>query len=155
MQVCSPSVSFMAQETYAVENTTDFSIHFLWLPNFLLDRSLPLITLLTLVIFCAVLILMSMYCFCLASASVAERNICKRAVQQLSCLQAMVRDSHSLELSSDGVCIVNTIVCLIWVRKFHNCLWNLCLPGSRLCWNAASLFFHNSFENELKPFKIF
>lgn len=53
MQVCSPTVSFMAQGTYTIESTTAFSAHLCWLPNFLLDQSLPLVTLLRLVIFCA------------------------------------------------------------------------------------------------------
>ena len=51
---------------------------------------------------------------------------------------------------------VNTIVCLIWVRNYHNCLWK-CLPTRqhRLCWEPDFLFFHTSFEKEVKPFKIF
>lgn len=52
MQVRSPSVSFMARETYAIESTTAFSAYLCWLPNFLRDRSLPLMTLLRLVNFC-------------------------------------------------------------------------------------------------------
>lgn len=64
MQVCGPSVSFMAQEMYAIESTTAFSVHLCWLPNFLLDQSLPLMTLLRLVIFCAVSFLMSIYWLC-------------------------------------------------------------------------------------------
>ena len=64
MQACSPNVSFMAQETYAVESTTAFSVQWCWLPNFLLNRSLPLVTLLRLVIFCAVFIMMSIYWLC-------------------------------------------------------------------------------------------
>lgn len=53
-------------------------------------------------------VLTPFWCLCIgcaqASGSVAERNICKRAMQQLSCLQAMVKDSHTLEPSSNGVC---------------------------------------------------
>lgn len=64
MQVCSPTVSFMAQGTYTIESTTAFSAHLCWLPNFLLDQSLPLMTLLRLVIFCAVSILMSVHWLC-------------------------------------------------------------------------------------------
>lgn len=67
MQVCSPTVSFMAQGTYAIESTTAFSAHLCWLPNFLLDQSLPLMTLLRLCIGCAQ-----------DCGFVAERNIQKR-----------------------------------------------------------------------------
>lgn len=53
-------------------------------------------------------VLSPFWCLCIgcaqASGSVAERNIWKRAVQQLLCLQTKVRDCHSLELSSGGVC---------------------------------------------------
>lgn len=64
MQVCSPTVSFMAQGTYTIESTTAFSAHLCWLPNFLLDQSLPLVTPLRHVIFCAASILMSVHWLC-------------------------------------------------------------------------------------------
>lgn len=64
MQVCNPTVSFMAQGTYTIESTTAFSAHLCWLPNFLLDQSLPLMTLLRLVIFCAVSVLLSVHWLC-------------------------------------------------------------------------------------------
>lgn len=51
MQVCSLSVSFMAQEAYAIESTTDFSVHLCWLRNFLLDQSFSLMTLLSFLFF--------------------------------------------------------------------------------------------------------
>lgn len=51
-----------------------------------------------------------------ASGSVAERSVRKGAVQQLSCLQVTVRDSHSLELSSSGVC-ARMRLC-VWILLF-------------------------------------
>lgn len=74
MQVYSPSVSFMAQEAYAIENTTAFSAYLCWLPNFLHDRFLPLMTPLRLVIFCADSILMSIYWLCSGSLF-REKNL--------------------------------------------------------------------------------
>lgn len=74
MQVCSLSVSFMAQEAYAIESTTDFSVHLCWLHNFLLDQSFSLMTLLSFLFylfifyfiffFCALSVLMSIYWGC-------------------------------------------------------------------------------------------
>lgn len=64
MQVCSPTVSFMVQGIYTIESTTAFSAHLCWLPNFLFDQSLPLVTLLRLVIFCAVSVLISLHWLC-------------------------------------------------------------------------------------------
>lgn len=66
-------------------------------------------TLLKLVIFCGLHFDVHLLVVLQASRSVADRNIRKGAVQQLLCLQAMVRGSHRLELSSRGVC---TCMCL-------------------------------------------
>ena len=65
-------------------------------------------------------VLSPFWCPCIScaqvSGSVAERNICKRAMQQLSCLQAMIRDSHSLKLSSGGV---RACMCFcVWILSF-------------------------------------
>lgn len=135
MQVCSPTVSFMALGTYAIESTTAFSAHLYWLPNFLLDQSLPLMTLLRLVIFCAVSVLMSVHWLC------SGQGVCGREkYMEEGCATAFVSANKGQGLPQLGaffrwcVCMhaflcVNATLCLLRVRNYHKCLWK-CLTGS-------------------------
>lgn len=77
---------------------------------FLIDL---LMTLWKFVFFCTLSILMSIY-WCSHKWVCTEGNIHRRAIQHLSHLQATVRDTHSLDLSSSGLCLC----------KYH-CVLNL------------------------------
>lgn len=147
MQVCSPTVSFMAQGTYAIESTTAFSAYLCWLPNFLLDQSLPLMTLQRLVIFCAVYALVV-----LRPVGLWQRGIYGRGLLNSFCVckqgSAIAPAWTSLQVVCVHACVFECqcYCSLSLSKKLPQLFMKMPNRQHRLCWESDFLFFHTSFE---------